>query len=74
MDGDQLPLRVLPLPSALFAREADRVAGVVAELERADHVRNLKSIWRVQFFCHCGQSRYRIAQDVGKSADPNDGR
>ena len=34
------PLGYCPLPSALFAREVDRVAGVVAKLERADHVRN----------------------------------
>jgi hypothetical protein len=33
MNGDQLPLRVLSLPSALLAQEADRVAGMVAEFD-----------------------------------------
>ena len=74
VDGDQLPLLILPAPAALLAWEADGVAQVVAEFEGAGHVRNLKPIWHDRFFCHCGQSRYRIAQDVGQSADPDDGR
>ncbi|MGB7615898.1 MAG: hypothetical protein WBM06_02930 [Pseudolabrys sp.] len=37
VNGNQRPLGVLPLPAALIAREAHRVARVVAEFEGACH-------------------------------------